>query len=723
MRINNLFTVLLVAFLAIPDVSHAQDEGSLSDTLEISGSTVKAVMTKTTLTGNSIKTTVRGTALAKSGSAYEMLAKVPGMTKKDDGPEVIGRGKPVYYINGRKVQDTEELKRLHSDEIQNVEVIVNPGAVYDAAVSSVVRIRTIRQQGEGFGFDFSARNNQNLVNGYSDPGATANLKYRFKSVDVFSMLNYWEWDGVDTSHPVQNTYIMKDGGLTNIFQETYRKGHNSSSGLNANMGFNWQISQDHSVGMRLERNYSLSSTSYYRAENMIRIHDMSDSSEDSEDETVSEGYAPTSIPYSWSGNAYYNGRAGMLGIDLNMDFLTNRENMDTDISEDKTSGTDYMNQLNSTCSDMYAAKLVLSYPVWKGMIEAGTEMTHVSRQSRFSISGYPLPATDTDVKENNVAGFVQYSFTTPALGSFNAGLRYEHVGFDYADALNPDKSMSRYTDEFFPSLSWTRQFGDFQTSFAYSVKTIRPGYRMLDESINYLNSYSFEQGNLKFRNALQQETSIGTRWKWLNVFMAYERRDHAHTQWSELYNDDGVMLVRYVNLPVPVRNLATFVSASPTFGCYSPNWTMGVQRFWYRQTLADPSHPSGQREIEARRPVFFCNLNNTFRFRKSLQFEADLNVTSKGDVMNYKLKAASYNLYLALQKCWLENDALCLRISVSDVLQKRVTKVIIDCGYYVLDQESRPDYHSLEVSLRYSFNASRNRYKGTGAGKDIQSRL
>ena len=327
------------------------------------------------------------------------------------------------------------------------------------------------------------------------------------------------------------------------------------------------------------------------------------------------------------------------------------------------------------------------------------------------------------MKENNVAGFAQYSFTTPVLGSFNAGLRYEHVGFDYADAINADKSMSRYTDEFFPSLSWTRQFGAFQTSFAYGVKTIRPGYRMLDEVTNYLNSYSLEQGNSKLRNALQQETSIGARWKWLNVFMEYERRDHAHTQWSELYNEEGVMLVRYVNLTVPVRNLATFVSASPTVGCYSPNWTMGVQRFWYRQTLADPSHPSGQREIEARRPVFIFNLNNTFRFRKSLQFEADLNVTTKGDVMNYKLMAASYNLYLALQKCWLENDALCLRVSVADVLQKRMMKVIIDCGYYVLDQESRPDYHSLEVSLRYSFNASRNRYKGTGAGKDVQSRL
>jgi hypothetical protein len=31
--------------------------------------------------------------------------------------------------------------------------------------------------------------------------------------------------------------------------------------------------------------------------------------------------------------------------------------------------------------------------------------------------------------------------------------------------------------------------------------------------------------------------------------------------------------------------------------------------------------------------------------------------------------------------------------------------------------------HRLDVSLRYTFNASKSRYKGTGAGKDAQTRM
>ena len=50
------------------------------------------------------------------------------------------------------------LKNIHSDEIHNVEVITNPGAMYDATVSSVVRIRTVRKQGEGFGFNVNVGN-------------------------------------------------------------------------------------------------------------------------------------------------------------------------------------------------------------------------------------------------------------------------------------------------------------------------------------------------------------------------------------------------------------------------------------------------------------------------------------------------------------------------------------------------------------------------------------
>ena len=53
---------------------------------------VKGQMPKTKLTGNSMVTTIQGTILSQSGTAKEMLAKVPGMTLKGEDLEVLGKG-------------------------------------------------------------------------------------------------------------------------------------------------------------------------------------------------------------------------------------------------------------------------------------------------------------------------------------------------------------------------------------------------------------------------------------------------------------------------------------------------------------------------------------------------------------------------------------------------------------------------------------------------------
>ena len=120
---------------------------------------VKGQLPKTKLQGSSMVTQIQGSVLEKSGTLDEMLSKVPGLMKGKEGVEVIGKGSPLIYINGRKLQDQDELKRLSSQEIVSVEVDMNPGARYDATVTSVVRIRTIKHQGEGFGFTVMASNN------------------------------------------------------------------------------------------------------------------------------------------------------------------------------------------------------------------------------------------------------------------------------------------------------------------------------------------------------------------------------------------------------------------------------------------------------------------------------------------------------------------------------------------------------------------------------------
>ena len=690
----------------IGTIQMEEDQAMLSEIV------VKGQMPKTKLTGNSMITTIEGIILGQSGTAKEMLAKVPGMTLKGEDLEVLGKGTPVFYINGRKMRDKDELKRLRSEEIQSVEVITNPGAEYDATISAVVRIKTVRREGAGFGFDLMAANNQDLAFGFSDPSSTLNLRYRRNNLDLFGMVNYWSWDSPNDLHITQSTFLRADEGIRNILQDSHMRNDWHGEGLNYNLGFNWQINDKHSLGARVERHdqFKTYNDMWVDTENNLTGRDLSHQG------------GHTHYPYNWQGNAYYNGQVNKLNIDLNVDFLTDKENDDNQIDV-YLPETQTMQQNSHISSRLWATKLVLSYPVWKGQLQAGTEMSFVKRQSCTSITNYPLPSTDADVKENNVAAFVAYNANLDKFGIVSAGLRYEHVGFDYTDNLDAENNMTRYQDEFFPNITWSKQFGAIQTSLSYTMKTVRPKYSSLNDHIYYLNSYTLSQGDSKLKNATMQEVSINARWKWINLFAAYERRDNTITQVPMAYNNEGIMLMKQANLSDPVRNLAIFLSANPTWGVYSPSWTIGGQKFWNTMTYDDPRSATGKTDVTFTKPIFFFDIYNTFRFKHSWQLEANANIQTKGDVLNFRILSPSYNVSFVVQKCWLKNDALCLRASISDVFQRSVQDMAHDCGFFYTVQKTRSRSHRLDISIRYTFNAQKSKYKGTGAGKTEQQRM
>lgn len=704
--------ILMVAMLGYETIYLTPSENMTiilkEDPALLEGAVSTGMMVKTRVTATSMVTEIQGTVLGSSGSVLEMLGKVPGMVSKGDELEVLGKGSPVIYMNGRKLHDMNELKQMRSEDVQSVEVISNPGAQYDASVSAVVRIKTVRSEGEGFGFDLNAANNQDLQYGVSDPSATMNLRYRFRNLDLFASVNYWKWDQISIYDDYLKMYTGKD---SYVQESAMTNDHYYSSGLDYNIGFNMQLAENHSVGARVVRRETVDAGTYCRTTTDILRFDESSGLVSSLNESFQDEKRHS--PYDWEGNVYYSGHVGKLGISFNADYLSNRKDMVCNISDIIDDG-EYVERFQEgvTTSRLAAAKLVLTYPVWKGQLEAGAEATSVERGNSYSITNYPLPASDSKVDENNVSAFASYSFSLPKLGSVSAGLRYEHVGFDYNDLLDGENSMVRYQDEFFPSLSWAGQFGPVHASLAYSLRTSRPGFDDLSDRIKYINSFTLLQGDPKLKNERKQEVGMNARYRWLNLSVSYERLDNALTQMFNIYGEDNMLLVKRSNIPQPVRNLLVFLSANPTWGVYSPGWSAGMQKPWAK--IADVSYT---------KPMFFFTMNNAFRFRHSWQLEANMHIQTKGDYLNFRMTTPSCNLGFVVQKCWLKNDALCLRISVQDVLKRSLQSTYSDAGFLIHTETPVRNNHRLDVSLRYTFNASKSRYRGTGAGKDAQSRM
>lgn len=116
---------------------------------------IKGTLPVTKIKGDAMVTSIENTVLSKVGSANDVLQKIPGVTKNEDAFNVFGKGEPLIYINGREVMNKEELERLNSDEIKNVELITNPGSKYDATVKAVIRIQTVKRKGDGSWYGFA----------------------------------------------------------------------------------------------------------------------------------------------------------------------------------------------------------------------------------------------------------------------------------------------------------------------------------------------------------------------------------------------------------------------------------------------------------------------------------------------------------------------------------------------------------------------------------------
>lgn len=703
-----LATTIALAFISASGQEQQDSLKSVSMMQELQEVVVKGNLPNTRLKGNAMITRIQGTPLSDAGTLGEMLVKVPGMTGTDETPEVLGKGSPLIYINGRLMRDNSELKRLRSEEIRDVEVINNPGAQYDATVRAVVRIRTVRQQGDGLSLDLTLSDEHDLRYDFDRPQAKVGANYRKNGVDVFSSVYYYHQDYRQYSTIEDITTTDKVFRQYGPYTMTWK--HDN---LTYTAGVNWQLSDNHSLGVRADLTHQMN------GKNQV-IYD-EDVFENNAliDHLNSHQTSKETKPLGWLTNTYYNGKVGKLGIDFNFDFMRNGTDTDRENVEQSRVADDFVVSKSGTRSRLNATKLVLSYPVWKGQLEAGTEMTFVNRNNTYWIDKAMIANSDADITENNIAAFAEYSCDFKKYGNASVGLRYEHTLLDYDDAINKDDNLHRTMDEWFPTASYSVALGKVQTALSYSMKTYRPSFFAMNDAVTYISRYMYQAGNSQLLNERVRDLTLNVSYKWVTLTASYEHLTNPITQWNFVTETDA-MLCKHINLDKPINTLSAYLAVTPRVGIWSLNATAGIEK---QDLYLDVEGPKGVYRVYYDKPQYTLNAYNTFTLKHGWKFDVNLMYRSSG--CSYVFYNDTYNLRLGLvaQKSLLKDNSLTLRAAVLDCFQRNRMNEFSDCGYNQIQQNNRFSTHKLMLSLIYRLNATRSKYKGTGAGKAAIERL
>ncbi|TGX87346.1 TonB-dependent receptor domain-containing protein [Muribaculum intestinale] len=658
---------------------------------------VKSNRPVTAIKGDALVTNVAGTQLEHAGTAEDVLVQVPMVVGRDGSFEVFGKGSPAIYINGRLVRDSNELMQISSADIKNVEVVTNPGVRYDASVNSVIRITTKRPQGDGFsGLLRSVLRENKYVSSVNQ----ANFKYRTGGLEVFA--NF----GGAIAKFQSNQYGISNSSMS-WKEEITQNGYGNVKDFFGKAGFSYMFNEKHSIGAY----YSNGITN----DRMQHSH-VTDLSADDEilDVATSLRSGDTKkLPRHYA-NMYYNGKIGDLGIDLNADYLWNKSRSNVTVDGiSLTDGKSLIHSLGANRGRMFAEKLVLSYPVWNGTIEAGEEFVSSRFSSDYVTDAEIVDDANTRVDENNIAGFIDFRQT---FGRFNfgAGLRYEHVNFDYLENGQKKENQSKTYNNLFPSFFMSTTIDKVQLSLNYTGKTKRPNYGDLDGTIDYINRYTLQGGNPYLKPEKIHSVELTGAWRRFFAQLSYTYKKDPIISTTVPYGESGeVKLMTLDNFP-EIHSIRAFIGASCNIGIWEPRINLGLTKQWF-------AIDTWQGRKHLNNPQGMVQWQNAIHLSYDVWLNVDMAWESAGNDRNLYRKACSY-VNAKLYKAFF-NNSFSVSVEANDIFNQRnygVMSFSRDITRYVCVTDLSRSFY---LTLQYTFNSSRDRYKGRGAGTNEKNRF
>ena len=446
-------------------------------------------------------------------SAMEVLEKSPGITidkdgnislKGKQGVKVFIDGKPSY-LSGPDLANL--LKSMGSAQLDQIEIMTNPPAKYDAAGNAgIINIKTKKNKTVGYNGSISSSITQGK---YIRTNESINLNYRNKNINVFGNYSFRHDKNYSDLTILRKFRDKNSKELLSIFDQQ-SKFTNDNNSNNAKLGIDINVSKKTTIGVVAS---GFINTEKFDNNNITLL-------KNGMNITDSSTFASTEMNNKWknfSGNFNLRHVFDTTGRELTFDadYIHYTQNSSQSLANQYFDAANQKNAANDTListipSDIkiYSFKADYSQPL-KGnaKLEAGVKASFVKTDNDaaydYLVNGKMVHDTNRSnhfvYDEQIKAAYINVNKQLNKKWSTQLGLRLENTVSKGHQVTTNEKFERNYT-QLFPTVFVGYEMNEKNNfSVNYGRRIERPDYADLNPFFFFLDKYTYQAGNTNLR--------------------------------------------------------------------------------------------------------------------------------------------------------------------------------------------------------------------------------
>lgn len=664
-------------------------------------------------------------------SAMEVLEKSPGLSVDKDGNiSLKGKAGVMVMVDGRPTQlggqDLANLLRsMNATDIDQIEIMTNPPAKFDAAGNAgVINIKTKKNKMMGYNGTFSLNYGQGIVPKVNEG---LNFNYRQGKWNLFTNLSHGYRENRQLLEIKRNFLNESTKAVVSRFdQEAHMRGSRSS--YSGKLGADFFASKNTTLGVVVS---GFSNPSKFQNNNFTSIYNPNRV-------LTSQTRALSLQDETWknfSTNLNFRQVLDTTGKELtaDVDYITYDANSDQSLSNYYFGSNDeYLHKGDTLYGrlpqqiDIYSGRVDYTMPLKGGArFEAGVKASFVKTDANAIYDTVHNAAIIRDrnrsnhfVYEENInAAYVNLSGPLGKKWNGQLGLRLENTVAKGAQ-LTTNETFKRNYTQLFPT-AFLQYKADEKNSFVlnYGRRIRRPNYESLNPFIEFLDRYTYQQGNPNLRPQFSHNIELSHSFKgFLTTTVNYTQTNDIIQQVLEQNEATSETFVKQSNL-ANQRQFGISVSANKSINKW---WTNSLYVNVFNNHFEGIV---GKEKVEFNGTMLMLNGTQQFKLGKTSTAEVSGWFRTAG-IESVFQAAAVGGLNLGFSQQILKDKGT-LRFNVRDVLYSQRFRATAKYGTVDAIINERGDSRVATIGFTYRFSKGKvaNVKRRASSANDEQNRV